>query len=198
LTERRRRATSVHSGHGRMSTLRQMDLRDDKGSRRATPRNASGPQDRIARCRGVPARRDPCCRAPAEGFRRPTGSPPVADRSRSLGSGMQQDSRYSAFFLPVFKPIAYESTAACHDETSSSGRMIPSPCPPRPAEPFASGGPSSVRRERRDRAGPLRVGTQRADGLGKAAVGHMQCRRPASPRHDSVSGRRPGPPTADQ
>ena len=117
---------------------------------------------------------------PHSGSGGPTGSPPMADRTRSLGSGMREICAIRQSLLPVFKPIAYVSAGACHDESSSSGR-----CDPvarvhqgRPT-PFAPDGPTFVRREQRNRAGPLRVGTQLADGLGKAAVGpyNVQDRR---------------------
>ena len=176
------------AGHGRMSTLRHdgpsRTTRDPAALRPATH---PGPRTGSLAAEAIPRDGIPVAGLPQSGFRRPTGSPPMADRTRSLGSGMLEDSRYAACSLPVFKPIAYESTGACHDETSSSGRVIPSPVSTRAGRAIRFGWAQYRATRATGSCWTLRVGTQRADGLGKAAVGHMQCRRPASPRHDNPS-----------
>ena len=85
---------------------------DGKDPAALRPATHPGPRTGSLAAEAIPRDGIPVAGLPQSGSRRPTGSPPMADRTRSLGSGMLKNSRYAACLLPVFKPIAYESTDA--------------------------------------------------------------------------------------
>ena len=87
-----------------MSTLRRdWTLADDKDPAALRPATHPGPRTGSLAAEAIPRDGIPVAGLPQSGFRRPTGSPPMADRTRSLGSGMQKDLRYAAFLLAGFQ-----------------------------------------------------------------------------------------------
>ena len=80
-----------------MSTLRQMDPRDDKDPAALRPATHPGPRTGSLAAEAIPRDGIPVAGFPQSGFRRADGLTPDGRCTRSLGSGMQKDSRYAAF-----------------------------------------------------------------------------------------------------
>ena len=204
--------TGPSAGGDRRPSTRDMDecqpcagdrARDPSRTARIPPRyapqliRAPGPDHSLSRRSRTTGSLLPASRGAGSGG--PTGSPPMADGTRfPWFRDAEEICDMRHFFGRVFNPIAYEFAGACHDETSSSARGSRRPRPPGPAEAIRPGWAHDRATRATGSSGTLRVGTQRADGLGIAAVGPRSVgarrRRVMTIRHreSSTLGRRPG------